>query len=159
MTRPRLVMMVGLQGSGKSHEARKLVAQDPARWARVNRDSLRAMFHGGWLGTPEQEEQVTAFEEAGAAALLRAGVNVVVDAMNLRPEHRFRWRMFAEQEDAQFEVVDLTQVPLQVCLERNAEREGDEKVPEKKIRDAHAMWILQFCGRPVIDFEPWLGQP
>jgi hypothetical protein len=57
---PVLIITRGHPASGKSTRAIAWVAERPERRARVNRDCLRAMMHGGRLGTAEQEAMVTA---------------------------------------------------------------------------------------------------
>lgn len=44
---PKLIVIRGLQGSGKSTAARHWVAADPTRRVRVNVDGLRTMGHNG----------------------------------------------------------------------------------------------------------------
>ena len=43
----KVIVMRGLPGSGKSTYAKKLLAENPNAWKRINRDELRAMFDGG----------------------------------------------------------------------------------------------------------------
>jgi predicted kinase len=112
----------GLPGCGKTTRARAWVAKDRAGRARVNRDDFRDMLHGGWLGTVAQEGQVTAAAHAAVEALLRAGYDVVCDDTNLIPEHMDALRLIAGRCRAGFEVWDLTDVPVDVCVERDERR-------------------------------------
>lgn len=166
--KPSLIMMVGLPGVGKSSLARRLEriarlnAPAPALFdsrtpgvIRVNRDELRAMAHGGWIGNGG-EERITVLQAAGVRALLAAGCQVVVDDTNLNPSARERWRVLADQEGATLRVWDLTGVPLQACLQRNDGRAGAARLDPDMIRAKHERYIVPLGGRPVIEAEPWL---
>jgi predicted kinase len=133
----RLIITVGLPGSGKSHRAKKWVAKDPTRRTRVNRDDCRRMMHGGYLGTGAQEKQVTIGGHAMIQALLRNGVSVVVDDTNLMPAYVDGFRQLAQGCGADFEVWDMTDVDIDVCVARDRVRPEGELVGEAKIRD---MW-------------------
>jgi predicted kinase len=142
---PTLFIARGLQGSGKTTRAKAWVAEDPARRARVNRDDLRAMAHdGAWLGQ-DTERQIIAARDAAITALLKRGVDVVCDDTNLPSRTARDLRRVATLAGAAFEVWDLTDVPLGICIERDAAREGRARVGEKVIRDAHARYV---AGRP-----------
>ena len=129
-----LIATVGLPGSGKTTRARAWVAAGPHHRARVNRDDIRRMCHGGRLGTDAQEAQVTAAQHAAVTALLAAGVDVVVDDTNTRPEFRDALRRLAMVAGAEFVVWDLTGVPVEECIRRDAQREGSARVGEGVIR-------------------------
>jgi predicted kinase len=139
---PLLVITRGLPASGKTTWAREWVLQDRRR-ARVNRDDLRTMtFARDRLPNP-QEEAVSAVQQAGVEMLLRAGHDVVVDDTHLRVRYGRVWADLAQRVGARFEVQDLTGVPLQVCLERDAARlaAGQRGVGEAVLRDLHARFI------------------
>jgi predicted kinase len=138
-----LVITRGLPGSGKTTWARAWVAEQPARRARVNRDDLRDMLFGGWTGDRAQEDAVTAAQHAAVAGLLRLGRNVVCDDTNLRDEYVDRFRYLAARRGAGFKVVDLTGVPVEVCIERDAARL--KPVGEQVIRD---MWQRHLAAPP-----------
>lgn len=144
---PTLTITRGLPASGKTTRARAWVAEDPQRRARVNRDDLRTQLFGGWTGEHAQEEAVTAVQRAAVTALLRRGLDVVVDDMNLRAQYARALRALATAAGAGFEVWDLTGVPLETCLARNAEREA--RVPEEVIRAAHAKFVAPLKGKPM----------
>lgn len=133
----RLIITRGLPASGKTTAARAWVAEDPATRARVNRDDLRAMLHGGRLGTEAQESQVSIAQQEAVAGFLRAGYDVVCDDTNLHPEHLDVLRNDALHESHDVEVWDFTHVPLDECIARDAQRKGAARVGEDVIRD---MW-------------------
>lgn len=146
-----LIITRGLPGSGKSTWARQWVTEDPAHRAEVNRDLLRIMLHGGYA---DAETQVTAASHASIAALLSAGVSVVCSDTNLPQRHARDLARIAARAKADLDVRDLTDVPLETCLARNAARADKEPVPEGVIREMHARYV---AGRkyPL----PWPEEP
>lgn len=122
--RPLLVLTIGLPGSGKSTAAKRIVARFPGKVARVNRDDLRAMLRGELVwGDRDLEDQATLAQRAAIAALLRAGVHVIVDDTNLISEHRQELRQLARQCGARFRIIDrFLRVPVSVCIVRDAAR-------------------------------------
>lgn len=112
----------GLPGSGKTTLAQALVAEDPERRARVNRDDLRVMLHGQRFGAEWQERQVTVVQNAQVAALLRAGQDVIVDDTNLPDDVVEDWWQLAAACGARMEVIDLRHVPVETCIARDEAR-------------------------------------
>jgi len=101
-------------------------------------------LHGGYLGTPEQEEQVSIVTLPAIRGLLTAGLDVVVDDTNFHPRTLSELRRIAAETGAQFEIWDFTGVPLQECIRRDAQRTGHEHVGEQVIR---GMWRRYLSGR------------
>ncbi len=147
----------GLPGCGKSTRALAWVAEDPTRRARVNRDARRAEMHGRWLAEPWQETMVTTATTATIVALTAIGVSVVVDDTNLGPEHLDALVARAERCGAVAEVWDMTDVPLQVCIDRDKQRTGDAYVSEQVIRRMYARWLDGATARQVADRQGWIG--
>ena len=133
----RLLITRGLPASGKTTFARKL---QPGV-VRVNRDDLRRMLHGQRLFTQWAEGQVTHAQRAAVEALLRARADVIVDDTNLRGKTVREWAELAARFDATFEVHDFTDVPLEECLRRDADRPEDEQVGEEPIRRMHERYL------------------
>jgi predicted kinase len=147
---PTLIVVRGLQGSGKTTRAKAWVAKDPTNRARVNRDDLRGMAHDGvWLGR-ETERQIVAIRDAAIRALLRRGVDVVCDDTNLPSRVVRELRRLATLVGAQFVVWDMTDVPLNTCIERDAARE--KPIGAEVIKDAHSRYLAgQVYPLPIAD--------
>jgi predicted kinase len=126
----RLLITRGLPASGKTTFARTLQPYV----VRVNRDDIRRMLHGRRLYTQWAEGQVTAVQRAMVEALLRARADVVVDDTNLKARTVREWAEVAARHGADFEVHDFTDVPLDECLRRDAERPEPDRVGEAGIR-------------------------
>jgi predicted kinase len=140
-----LTLTRGLPGSGKTTWAR---AQPGA--VRVNRDDLRQMLHGGPLPFGWAEVQVAVAQRAAVEALLTAGVNVICDDTNLRRRHlrdlaEIGWRCGADVI-----VKDFTDVPVEVCVERDAARPGAGRVGAETIR---SLWHRHIEGRTFAELE------
>jgi predicted kinase len=133
-----LIVTRGIAGSGKSTWAKAWVAEDVRRRARVERDDLRNMLHDGvWKGR-HTENQVINSEIAVVGALLLEGISVVVSDTNLDVATFGMWKDFAEKMNVKFSMQDFRDVPLEVCIERNALRTGRACIPEQAIRDQFA---------------------
>lgn len=123
------VVCKGLPGCGKSTKALAWVAAGRYR-LRLNRDSLRIALHGTarysdqpLLELPADEEDIvrSAYYGALQAALLR-GWSVVDDNTNLNPRATEDLIRRARSCNAQVEVWDLTDVPIETCIARDAAR-------------------------------------
>jgi predicted kinase len=145
-----LVITRGLPASGKTTWARAWVGDDPWR-LRVNRDDLRSMATGRAVLPGRLEDAVTVAQHAAVEALLRAGHAVVVDDTNLRLRHARAWAELAGRADADFAVRDFTDVPVAVCVERDAARAaaGEAAVGADVIRDLHARFLAHGPLPPV----------
>ena len=134
----KLVITRGLPASGKSTWARAWVKEDPLHRAEVNRDHLRLMMHGGYA---KAEVQVNVARDAMIRDLLAQNVSVVCSDTNLPQRVARELASIGRRARAEVEVIDLTDIPLEVCLERNAGRTGHEHVPIARIREMHERYI------------------
>jgi hypothetical protein len=101
------------------------------------------MMFGGWTGLTEHERAVTYATDAAVGALLSTGHSVICDDTYL-PQQRARGaRRMAERHGATFKVVDFTDVPLDVCIARDAERieQGERGVGAEVITDMYNRFL------------------
>jgi predicted kinase len=129
----------GLPGCGKTYEASAWVAEAPDCRARVNRDDLRGMVHDSLHIKGVTEPRIISVRDAAISALLRKGVDVVSDDTNLPSRTVRDLSKLAARAGAGFEVWDLTNVPLEMCIARDAARE--RPVGEQVIRDMHTRYL------------------
>lgn len=117
----------GLPASGKSTWAKE--AAEYPDTVRVCRDDIRDMLVGtdrpGVL-SPELEATVSRMEEAAVKAAVDRGMDVVVDAMHLRPKYVDKWCTFGIVTAVSFNA------PLEELVRRDARRE--RPLGEKVIR-------------------------
>lgn len=152
-----LIATVGRPASGKTFWAESLVRGYPVgRIGRVNRDLLRLMSHGGYLGCRAQEEQVTTAQLAIVRAYLEERDVVVDDTNLLGIESVDRWLGIARSAGSSLAITDFLDVPPEVCRARNAAREpGADQVPESEM---NRLWSRfkrgMFLGDPCYDDRP-----
>lgn len=132
--------MVGVPGSGKSTLAQRLIDKG---YALLNADSIRQEL---WGDANDQQSPDKVFELffQRMDALLEADADIVVDNINTNPRHRAEIIDRAKRKgysDIQLWVLD---VPLDVCLERNRNRQRN--VPEDIVTKMHN--TLTGPGRP-----------
>ena len=128
----KIILTRGIPASGKSTWAKQEVLKDPEHSIRINRDDLRNMSGKYWV--PAREKYITACK----GMLLINAINfkfdtIIIDEMNLNPkENGYLKGMVSMMNDTIkegqdkyiIEVKDFTNVPLDVCLERDSKREN-----------------------------------
>lgn len=147
----KIIILRGLQGSGKTTEAKKIVNEDPEHWVRFNRDDIRNMLGKYWVLSREDLIDDIYFGFLGSA--LRKGYNIVIDNMNLNEKYVKEIQELADWFNSfdssiykyEIEVKDFFHVPLQTCIDRDAQRENPigEKVIRStfnKYKDKIAQW-------------------
>jgi predicted kinase len=145
----KLVITRGLPASGKSTWARAWVSEDPLHRAEVNRDHLRLMMHGlEWSGNTYLEDQVTAAQHSAISALLAAGIDVISSDTNLRQRYVRDLAKIARRHGAAVKVIDMAQVPLETCIERDTARgaRGERAVGTHAIQGMHRRYIVPLHG-------------
>lgn len=132
----KLIMMVGLPGSGKSTYAEKIAKEFNA--TVFSSDALRKELYGSEAVQDHNEEVFDILMKRMSIALER-GENVVFDAMNINSKNRrHTLRMIDRYHCEKYAMVVAT--PYEVCLERNAKRERN--VPEWAIKRAYMNFTM-----------------
>lgn len=134
----KLIIVRGIQGSGKSTYAREWVLQDPEHRVRFNNDDIRNMLGKYWV--PNREDLVSSIKQAFLKNAFTYGYDIVVDNMNLNPreceylENEVRiWNAFVDDPQIvksdmvrynyEIEYIDF-KTPLEECIRRDALREN-----------------------------------
>lgn len=163
----KLYMMRGLPGSGKSTRAFEMLAAATRPMKRINNDDLRAMIDGGkW--SKSNESSIRLVREKMLEEFLSRNYDVIIDNLNLRPADEEQYRQIAATHNAQFEIVDFTDVPLHTCIARDRMRPHPvgEKVIWRWYRDFIApnqrkRWLEDRAGKPqaiMIDLDGTLAE-
>lgn len=152
---PTLFMTQGLPASGKTTWAKKYQSTLGAgKVTRVNKDDLRAMMDNGqW--SKDNEKLVLEVRDSIIIHALRRGRHIIVDDTNLDPKHEKALRELASTERCTFELVSFTQLDgktveetYEICLERNAERCGASRVPDKVIKEMYERYLALPPAKP-----------
>lgn len=125
---PILILMMGIPASGKS----TFVARHLQNFSRINLDNLR---------TRERED-------AMLHALFISEEDIVVDNTNVSPEEREKYFQLADQNGYMTVGIFMESI-LNDCLKRNAQREGDARIPDIGV-EARAKNLI-----PPTDDEPF----
>lgn len=116
----KILFLKGLPASGKSTFAKGLVAKEPDKWVRVNKDDFRYMLHDRkW--SKGREKTVEAVQLSVARSALDRGQNVIVDNTHMSPRHENVWKDLAKEFKAEFEVKEFN-TSVEECLERDQKR-------------------------------------
>ncbi len=126
----KVILTKGLPGSGKSTWAKEQMHQCPGCYKRVNKDDIRGMLDDG-VYSPENEELVRNVRDAAILLAMHAGYVVIVDDTNINPTHVQQIQALVLGQ-AEAEIQDFTNVPLEVCIERDRNRPNP--VGEQAIR-------------------------
>lgn len=139
----KLYVTKGLPASGKSTWAKEKVAKEP-NTVIVNRDKIREMLKGVYSNFPfgsSMENLVTEIEHTAFQTAMSQGYSVIMDATN------FRWGLnktyIKSTYDAELEIVDFTDIPLEECIKRDKERaeRGENSVGEEVIRRMYEKYL------------------
>lgn len=138
MTRPVLIIMRGLPGSGKTRIARNWAAADPTSRVRVSADALRTVMFGGHTSSAT-DDLVRLACHSLIGTMLRRSMSVVIDDHHLNGQVVRSLRYLAIKNGARHETEDLRAVPLEECIARDAA--GSRPVGADVIHELHAQWI------------------
>jgi protein phosphatase len=130
---PTLYVLIGIQGSGKSTWARANAGRLEA--VVVASDEIRNELVAAGLDATQQGDRVFAILEERLAQHLTAGRNVIADATHARRAWRANEVAVARRCAARTVAVWFD-LPLAVCLARNARKPGGEHWGDRIIPNA-----------------------
>lgn len=152
-TGPALVIFQGLPGSGKTTLANQLLTAHPDTYRRVSRDHIRRMYFNSPFipGHPDdREEYVTKLSLAALGQLLEGGYVVLIDDTNLHQPHltrmfqhleRLRRQGILDLDHHHIHRLDFLAIPIDTCIQRDAQRPQHQQVGEQAIRNMHQRWL------------------
>lgn len=129
---PVIYMTRGLPASGKTTWAKRHLEAHPAT-AYVSKNAIRKRL-GIRPGDFRREDEITAMEQAFITEALKLRRYLIVDNLHLSRKHFEHYIILAIRYGYNFHMVNLGNVPMEVCLERDALRPDDERVGSDVIR-------------------------
>lgn len=134
----KLIIMVGLQGSGKSEQAKVLKILEGARL--IESDMIR---HNWFDNRQDKETNRKLFEYIHAQVVeeLKNGCSVIVDATNLSYKHRMELIKKAKKANPHTRIIaQVVMTQYEICVERDAKR--NRSVGENVIRKARESFYM-----------------
>ena len=139
-----LIILQGIQGSGKTTWAKNWVKEDPKHIVRFNQDDVRNMFGVYWV--PSREPLVKAMHNSFLNEAMIEGYDIVLDNMNLNQKtldeikeivENFNKWISLSPVDLHYDIKYQTffDTPLEECIARDYKRENP--IGEKVIRDTY----------------------
>ena len=138
MTKPKLYLMIGPAGSGKSTWVRKHA--NPGHSAHISRDRIRFdMVAADEYYFSKEDDVYQEFVYQIADALRAPWVDeVYADATHLTAKSRRKLVLAVEEIAPYFDLIGVVVMPdVDTCLAQNAQRTGRECVPESVIRNMY----------------------
>ena len=136
MRKQTLTILCGLPGSGKSTwlQKNKRTDQDVICLDEIRDQIFGHQFHRS------AEPWIIAFAKSMARILLSQGRSLVIDSTALLPFIRNEWNAMAKHYGARTEVIYFD-IPYEVCVERNRNRERKKRVPISVLKSFRGMLI------------------
>ena len=135
----KIILTRGIPASSKSTWAKQEVLKDPEHSIRINRDDLRNMSGQYWV--PARENYIIACRNLLLNTAIYMNFNtIIIDDINLNPRDidyiikavNYFNKVLTSKNQYKIEFKDFTNVPLNVCIERDSKRENSSG--EKIIR-------------------------
>ena len=128
-----VIILQGIQGSGKTTWAKNWVKEDPKHRVRFNQDDIRNMFGVYWV--PSRESLVKAMHDSFLNGAMLEGYDIVLDNMNLNQKTLDEIKEIVEEfnkwislspVDSHYDIKYQTffDTPLEECIARDSKREN-----------------------------------
>lgn len=139
-----LIILQGIQGSGKTTWAKNWVKEDPKHRVRFNQDDIRNMFGVYWV--PSREPLVKVMHNSFLNEAMLEGYDIVLDNMNLNQKTLDEIKEIVEEfnkwislspVDLHYDIKYQTffDTPLEECIARDSKRENP--IGENVIRNTY----------------------
>ena len=139
-----VIILQGIQGSGKTTWAKNWVKEDPKHRVRFNQDDIRNMFGVYWV--PSRESLVKAMHDSFLNGAMLEGYDIVLDNMNLNQKTLDEIKEIVEEfnkwislspVDSHYDIKYQTffDTPLEECIARDSKRENP--IGENVIRSTY----------------------
>lgn len=134
-----IIILKGIQGSGKSTWARIWVNKDSEHRVRINKDDIRRMLGEYWV--PSREKLVNQIQQSIFHTALNNNFNIVIDNMNLNDLEVKKitdiiaiHNQYSDKEERyQIKYKTFFDISLEECIKRDSKRENP--IGEKVIKD------------------------
>lgn len=139
-----VIILQGIQGSGKTTWAKNWVQEDPKHRVRFNQDDIRNMFGVYWVSS--RESLVKAMRDSFLNGAMLEGYDIVLDNMNLNQKTLDEIKEIVEEfnkwislspVDSHYDIKYQTffDTPLEECIARDSKRE--HPIGENVIRSTY----------------------
>lgn len=152
-----IIVVIGIQGSGKSHYSREF-SNNNARYHHINRDDIRRVCfppNSKWDDTYWYEGYVAEIEDKAIYIATQLGYNIILDeGFNCIKQVREATLKRLKSNYKDFRItahVILCDLPK--ALERNRQRTGKDFVPERTVRHFHKELVKGLGGSE----NPWIA--
>lgn len=137
----KIIVLVGLPGSGKTTFAKEWIKENPENRIRFNRDDIRNMMGKYWL--PKRESVINDVFVSFMESSMSNGYDIIIDNMNLNPNALKEIEEMVENFNNwennllsyEIEIKSFTDISVDECVKRDSERENP--VGEKTIRSIY----------------------
>lgn len=135
----KLIITVGPPASGKSTWAKKLITENPeGDYIQVELDLMRKEWGVSLKETPKD---MLLERDKRVLTALREGKNVIISDTNLSAKALRRLISLAGQAHVKYEINDsFKDVPIEVCIERDQQREESKRVGKEVILSMYARY-------------------
>lgn len=146
----KIILTIGIPGSGKSTWAKSEIAKDPSKWCRINNDDIRAMMNDS-VWSKDYEKFITETRNFILREALKRGKNVIIDNLNLNKRHFDDAVTMAKSVNGDYQVMEqVFFIDVEEAIARDAKREGKAKVGEQVIRK----WWKDSGGKQFQYYKP-----
>lgn len=146
-----IIILQGIQASGKTTWAKNWVKENPEHRIRINQDDIRNMLGVYWI--PSREPLVKVMCNSFINEAMNEGYDIVIDNMNLNPQTLVAIKEIVDDYnkwislspvDMHYDIKYQTffDTPLEECIKRDSKRE--RPIGEEVIRNTYNKYKYLF---------------